>query len=319
MPKKRSRSKIVLLLLLSGSILAIACIYLFIPSTINISEVIYLRATPGGAIRTLSNNKKWNEWWPKKNTGQGALTYNGFNYQLYKTDIDIAGIIVQSDKGGKDSIYSTITSLPLSVDSTALQWKCSIKSSNNPIDRIQQYSKARTLKNNMTRLFDQLQAYLEKEDNIYGVHIQQSMVKDTVLITTVMNTKTFPQPQDINPLINKLRSYASSQGANEMNFPMLHIRRTDSTNFECMVALSVSKTLKETADIKLRRMVPGKILVGQVSGGRSKINEAWQQMEYYLHDHRLIPPAKPFESLVTDRVNEPDTSKWVTKIYYPVW
>lgn len=319
MPQKRSRSKILLLLLLCLSILAIACVYLLIPATINISEVIYVKATPGGTIRTLANNKKWNDWWPQKSKGQGSLTYNGYSYQLYKTDIDIAGVLIQSVKDSKDSIYSTITSLPLSVDSTALQWKCTVNSTNNPINRVQQYLKARTLKNNMTKLFDELQAYLENEDNIYGIDIQQSMVKDTVLITTVMNTKTYPQPQDINPLITKLRSYAASQGATEMNFPMLHTRKTDSAGFESMVALSVSKTLKETADIKVRRMVPGKILVGEISGGRGRINEAWQQMEYFLHDHRLIPPAKPFESLVTDRVKETDSSKWVTKIYYPVF
>ena len=30
-----------------------------------------------------------------------------------------------------------------------------------------------------------------------------------------------------------------------------------------------------------------------------------------------MSPAIPFESLITNRLEEPDTSKWVTKIYYP--
>ena len=36
-----------------------------------------------------------------------------------------------------------------------------------------------------------------------------------------------------------------------------------------------------------------------------------------MTDNALSSPAIPFESLVTNRMQEPDTSKWVTKIYYP--
>jgi hypothetical protein len=41
-------------------------------------------------------------------------------------------------------------------------------------------------------------------------------------------------------------------------------------------------------------------------------------MKAYMKDFKLTSPAMPFELLVTNRANEPDTSKWVTKIYYPI-
>jgi len=65
-------------------------------------------------------------------------------------------------------------------------------------------------------------------------------------------------------------------------------------------------------------MKAGNILVTEVKGGPSIINNAFKQMDTYVTDHERIPPAIPFLSLVTNRVQEPDTSKWITRIYYPV-
>ena len=66
-------------------------------------------------------------------------------------------------------------------------------------------------------------------------------------------------------------------------------------------------------------MAPGKILVTEVKGGPHAIQVAYAQYEKYLQDYHRISPAIPFESLITERIAEPDTGKWVTRIYYPVF
>jgi hypothetical protein len=62
----------------------------------------------------------------------------------------------------------------------------------------------------------------------------------------------------------------------------------------------------------------GNILITEVKGGPASIKKAFNEMETYITDYRRTAPAIPFQSLITDRSKEPDTSKWVTKIYYPV-
>jgi hypothetical protein len=62
----------------------------------------------------------------------------------------------------------------------------------------------------------------------------------------------------------------------------------------------------------------GNILVTDVNGGPSAIKYAFDRLEEYVSDTKRIPPAIPFESLITDRRKERDTSKWITRIYYPV-
>ena len=66
-------------------------------------------------------------------------------------------------------------------------------------------------------------------------------------------------------------------------------------------------------------MVPGKILVAEVKGGAYTADEALRQLTMYMDDNHLVSPAIPFQSLVTERSKEPDTTKWITKIYFPVF
>jgi hypothetical protein len=85
-----------------------------------------------------------------------------------------------------------------------------------------------------------------------------------------------------------------------------------------MVAIPVNKRIPETSQFLFRRMVPGNILVTEVKGGDSTIRHGIRVMENFVHDYQRTIMAIPFESLITNRMNEPDSSKWVTKIYFPV-
>jgi hypothetical protein len=42
-------------------------------------------------------------------------------------------------------------------------------------------------------------------------------------------------------------------------------------------------------------------------------------MQQYFADYKRVAMAIPFEYLVTDRETETDTTKWVTRIYAPVY
>jgi hypothetical protein len=62
----------------------------------------------------------------------------------------------------------------------------------------------------------------------------------------------------------------------------------------------------------------GNILAAEVKGGPHTIGRGFEVIEKYTEDHNRIAPAMPFQSMVTDRRREPDTSRWITKLYLPV-
>jgi effector-binding domain-containing protein len=86
-----------------------------------------------------------------------------------------------------------------------------------------------------------------------------------------------------------------------------------------MLALPVNKILPDEGPFAFKRMVRGLILVAEIKGGPSTIENAFQVFKTYVEDHNYTEIALPFQSLITDRQAEPDTAKWVTKLYYPVY
>ena len=89
--------------------------------------------------------------------------------------------------------------------------------------------------------------------------------------------------------------------------------------YKIMVAIPINKIVPTTEKFLLKRMVPGKILVTEVKGGAYTADVALRQLTLYMEDNRLISPAIPFQSLITERIKEADTTKWMTKIYFPVF
>jgi hypothetical protein len=99
---------------------------------------------------------------------------------------------------------------------------------------------------------------------------------------------------------------------------VLNVRILKADSFETQVAIPTSQLLKNDGAIFSRKMVPGNFLSALVRGGEYSIRESMQQLDFFLKDHGKIQVARPFEQLVTDRIIEPDTSKWITRIYMPV-
>jgi hypothetical protein len=65
-------------------------------------------------------------------------------------------------------------------------------------------------------------------------------------------------------------------------------------------------------------MEPGNFMATEVKGGTYSVDEAIKQLQLYISDYGKVQMAKGFQVLETDRMQEPDTSKWLTKIYIPV-
>jgi hypothetical protein len=313
-----------LIALLGLIIIAIVAVYIIIPQQINATQTVRIKCTAGAANRYLANDTKWLQWWPAKASVPTGTSQNQSNAFIFKDHIyqpeqkmfDAVGVQIKSNKL---TINSTMILVPLNKDSVLIQWEGHIKNSNNPFTRIQRYRQVAVIKKDMKHILGQLKYYLEKEEKVYGITIQKTIVKDTLLLVTQQVFDTSPSTLHVYSLINKLKDHIRQQGADETGYPMLNIRKKDSTHFETMVAIPVSKEVKEHNGIVMKYMVPGNILKAEVHGGMQTANNAFAQMENYVLDHHFESPAIPFYSLITNRLTETDTSKWLTAIYYPIY
>src|SRR5206468_2086028 len=101
--------------------------------------------------------------------------------------------------------------------------------------------------------------------------------------------------------------------------PMYNVTALEKDTVRLMVALPVNKFLPQTNSVIPVKMVQGNFLATQVTGGEYTVRNALATIQNFMADNNKTPMAIPFSYLITNRVDEPDTSKWVTKIYMPVF
>lgn len=294
-----------------------AAVYVFIPDTIQVTEIAKIRSNEKAANRSLINESKWKNWWPSyasNRSNRALFSYNNYYYKVTNKYFEGVEMEITKDK----RVYSSfLRILPLGSDSSLIDWRLIIKNSSNPFSRINKYMEAGRIKGNMKQLLRSLISYLQNSEKLYGIKIENERVKDTLLISTKMTTKDYPSIIRIYSSIDSLRTFINSIQAKETNYPMLHVRKTGN-GYETMVAIPVNRLLESNRQFVFKRMVPGNILVSEVNGGVFTVQEARREMNNYVEDNELTSPAIPFESLITDRLKEKDTSKWITKLYYPI-
>ena len=302
-------------------LLVTALLYLFIPNVVSLNRSTSVKANAEGLYRSLTIDK-WKNWWPETNNTHTTVSL-GHNLYLsgntYTIDDRIINPLFISISGNKISAKTLLHIIPLKIDSVKLAWTGSVATSGNPLVRIQRYFRLKKIESDIEKILEQMNLYFSKNENIYDLHIKQESVVDSILISTFAISSSYPTIPFIYELINQLNHYARSNSATATGNPMLNITTKDSINFLTRVAIPVNKRLKDSGNISYKRMLGGgKILVTEIKGGPHSIKEGFTKMEYYVNDYKHLAPAIPFQSLVTDRMKEPDTIKWITKIFWPV-
>ena len=306
---------VVLLLLL----IALAAIYVFIPRRLHISSIGYASCTPAAAFRFVGDESKWRQWWPGPQPGPApghSFVYNGEVYGISKKMYNNLDVSITRGSAVADS---RLALLPLPADSLALQWQCDLETGNNPFARVAQYRRALQLKKNMDAILGQLESFLSKKENVYGFNIERTSTTDTLLVATKSILPDYPRTTDVYTLVNILRDYIGSQGAAETNAPIMNVTKLGDQQFQLMVAISTDRVLPGAGQVSFRKMIPGHFMVANIRGGDHAVVEAMQQMHTYFDDYKKTSMAIPFAALITDRTKEPDSSKWLTRIYAPVY
>jgi hypothetical protein len=266
---------------------------------------IRLYTSSDGAYRTLIKQENWDKFSPNTFTITRRLNYH----------LELLTILNKVD-----SITISIGLIPLSSDSVKVFWFSNFPhTSFSPTVKLKQWSQYNEVKTKMDDALSKFQHYVSNNENIYGTRIVETSTKDTLLLTTRFSSSSLPSNELIYSNINKLRAYANAKGAQASGSPMLNISTTDSSIFNCMVALPVNKIVDGNNTISFVRMVPGHFLTTTVTGGPYTIKNAHRMMDQYFKDFNRVTMAIPFEYLVTDRLKDTDTSKWVTRIYGPVY
>ena len=305
---------------ITTAVFATSAVYFFIPKNIRVSSEIVSACGIGSAQRISSSSFYRAKWLPATGTIISATEYelDGCRYRFGTDNAYNNSINIQYKNISTNSL---LTLLPAGKDSLAIKWMLNEESNYNPLGRVSLYFKLKHIKETNEKILHGMSQFLSTKKNIYGFDVQLKKQTDSTLITLKGSFDHYPAIADIYEDIEKLRAYADANHAKTTNAPMLNIGRVDLVNWQYMVALAIDKPLDNYGKIIAKRMFAGgKILITEnINGGFAAVDDALLQFEKFKTDYNYMSPAIPFQSLITDRAKEPDSSKWITRLYYPVY
>ena len=298
-------------------LLSTALVYGLIPKKIIVSSSLYIHANASAVSRSLVNNNDWKKWWPSKggNFSDSGFSHNQYTFKIREKFYHAVRILIQTEGMSRES---RINIFPVTKDSLYLFWKYEFQASLNPFSRFYEYRQAVNTKKEMDNILLSMKSFLVNKENVYGIKISQIMSRDSTLITTKFRTNDYPTTAEIYEAIYKLKDFAALNHARENNFPMKQTEKLKEGGYETMVAIPINKALANKGKFILKRYVPWKEMMGQVTGGDSTISRGFQHFKIFLQEYQYMQMTTPFESLVTDRSIEKDSSKWVTRFICPI-
>ncbi len=306
--------KKLLLVVLILIIIIISSIYILIPKKIVVSTITYTDVKNKTTLRYLQNITKWQQWISKPLDDDSTFNYKNYNFKVLQIGNVSTKILINNN------IQSEIIIIPYTLDSSAIEWQFSIATGYNPFNRLVQYQLAKNLKNTLAPLLTNFQSKVQNTVNVYGFNIHRTTITDTTLISVKKVFKHYPSTEEIYLVINELKNYIEQQRGVQRNYPMLNITFLKDSNFKVMVGIPTDKPLPENSKFKEKRMIKlvNKTLCTDVSGDDITVQQALRATNDYMNDNELSSPVIPFQQLITDRIKQHDSTKWITKIFTPI-
>ena len=298
-------------------VLLLGCLltYVLIPTVILVRKSIKVENNQYAIQRSLSDSTKWKQWWPGT-INDNKLFLGDREYRL--TDHSFSSVLL-TIMHNNISLNSTLNSIAVSRQSVTLDWTVKMNSSYNPYQRLKTYLYARSISSDFSKVLEAARSHFTNSESVYGLDIKREIVKNPWLISTADSSKGYPSSEKVYSLLATLRAYIANNNALAVDSPMLNIRAIDSTHYVARVAIPTDRKLPSNGKIEYRWMLEGgNILSAEIIGGTKKVDIALEAFEKYVQDYELVAPATPFYSLQTNRLAEKDSSKWVTKIFYPI-
>lgn len=180
----------------------------------------------------------------------------------------------------------------------------------------------RKLVKDMQALVAVLQSYTANPVHVYGFEPRMEKVQDTVFLSTTAWHAQYPGVADIYALVGQLEAYAQRQGVATPRMPIYNVQQEEGSGprrYRLMVALPIERVVRGTASIEIKRMILGNLLTATIEGQPSRLPALFEVFEAYRREHGFTSPAIPFMELTTDRRQQPDSSRWITRFCYPVF
>jgi hypothetical protein len=302
-------------------VIGFVAVYFIIPNQISVSKDFYIASNKGPIERQLLQRNNYSSWLPQvagvSSNNNQSFTHNNYTY-TYNQQQFSSGIYTITGQGLNQQAKLTLISK--GYDSTIAQWRMQFESTANPFTKIGNYFKAVKFKKQLDILCASFQNYFGTVNNAYGIPITLERVTDSLLISTNASFATYPTTEQIYSLIQKLEQHTQLHKAELTNNPMLFIEERDGKTYYVQVALPIKSSIPLGSGMVEKQLLKNGLMLTALANGDGKfLKQAAKDLSLFADDYDKTSPAIPYEMLITNRLQEKDSTKWQTKLFYPIF
>jgi effector-binding domain-containing protein len=139
---------------------------------------------------------------------------------------------------------------------------------------------------------------------------------------TVLTIRTTTPATDISATLGqaygKLTAEMQKQGLSFAGPPLAIYHSYSDEKVDIEAGLQVNKPGKSSGDINAKELPATKALKVDYFGPYNNLKAAYSYIDQWIKNNNKTVTGPPWEAYVTDPGSEPDSSKWLTQIYYPI-
>ena len=305
-----------ILLSILGIMLLLIIILFLLPSNKTTTQTITVECPNNAVTRDISNSANWIKWWPGKKVNDSSYLLN--NIEIHIKTVLLNGFKASSKNNNINCLIDFSFGI-INSFTTQLTLSISCNFSKNPFTKAIQYLSYNEQKESFALFMNALNEHFSSTEKTYGFKIEQQKVPNWAYISTKKTYQHYPTNDEIYSLIAEVNQYILQQKSKAVNFPILNIHSDNNKEYDVMVAVATDQNLPSNDKFFLKNMMLGNILVAEVKGGNTIIDQCQQAMKFYVEDYQKSSPAISFQRLKTNRLTEKDSTKWVTTINYPIF
>lgn len=328
-----------ILIVLLCIVLLLALIGFLLPKTSHVETSTVINAPVSvvyDQFNELKNWEKWSPWvkmdpgvklsysepstgenayyeWKGEKTGEGRMTI------LSSTVNESTNFLLDFKDQGKAA--SAFKVEPAGDNSTKVTWSFDSEPTSNPFSRVMMSAMKGMLKGQFEDGLKNMKAVAEKAP----APAAQSDVKveeTTVNAMTYLAVGDSGDMKTIGPKLGsafgKIQSEMEKQKIKQSGPPFAIYYSDSQTAWKFDACIPGDKAGKSSGDVKSGTLKAGKAVVAHYFGAYEGSGGAHQAIHSYIDSKQLKINGAPWEVYVTDPMNEKDTAKWQTDIYYPV-
>jgi len=168
-----------------------------------------------------------------------------------------------------------------------------------------------------TKSLKSLKTYCESKDAWIGV--KESTFHSTPILYVNEQVKTKDINEFFTEAFESLGSFLSSSDAQMTGAPLAIYYSFD---YEKPISVDacfpVSKAVEGKGEVQFKVMPETKVVSYDYYGSYDKTELGHHILEKYMKQFELKQNGAPWESYLSDPSSEPNQSKWLTRIYYPI-